>query len=64
MEEIAVIAFWELSDNGLDKFECSRHFYVPNPKKRMTRDIKGTELYNVLYVSPHNKDVFFFFEGP
>ena len=41
-----------------------RHFYVPNPKKRMVRDVGGTQLYEVLYSSVHNKDVFLFFEGP
>ena len=43
-EEIAVIAFWELSKDVEDKFECKRHFYVPNPKKRCVRDIEGTDL--------------------
>lgn len=43
-EEIAVIAFWELLQDGSEKFECKRHFYVPNPKKRCVQDIEGTDL--------------------
>ena len=66
-EEFAVIAFWDL-DPEQDVFSCTRHFYVPNPKKRMTRDVNGTQLYEILYLSKHgrnrDKEIFFFFEGP
>lgn len=66
-EEFAVIAFWALHET-VDKFKCIRHFYIPNPKKRMVKDVGGTELYEVLYLSNHssnkNKEIFFFFEGP
>ena len=48
-EEIAVIAFWDQNEGG--NFSCSRHFYVPNPKKRAVREVAGKELYEVLYLS-------------
>ena len=61
-EELAVIAFWDKIDGG--NYSCSRHFYVPNPKKRVVREVAGKELYEVLYLSKHCNDIFFFFEGP
>ena len=37
---------------------------MPNPKKRMVKDVGGTQLYQVLFTSEETKDVFLFFEGP
>ena len=31
--------------------------------KRVVKKVDGTELYQVLYVSEHTKDIFFFFKG-
>ena len=31
--------------------------------KRMVEKANGTELFQVLYSSPHSKDIFFFFKG-
>ena len=60
-EEFAVVAFWDLLPT--DVFQCSRFFIIPNPKVRIIRDVRGTLVYQVLYVSPHTKDIFFFWKG-
>ena len=65
-EDFAVIAFWDLNSED-NLFKCSRHFYVPCPKKRTVHELCGTEIHEFLFVSQHtrnaNKDVFFYFEG-
>ena len=61
-QEYAIVATWDL-DPDTDKFICSRFFLIPNPMKRMVKKASGTELFQVLYSSPHSKDVFFFFKG-
>lgn len=63
VEELALIAFWDLNKSK-NIFECSHHFYVPSPKKRNVKQVGNIEVYQVLYSSPHSKDVFFFFEAP
>ena len=61
-EEYAIVSFWDLEEQS-DKFVCVRFFLIPNPMKRMVMDSDGTQLYQVLYSSPHTNDVFFFFKG-
>lgn len=61
-EELAFVAFWDL-DTEQDKMVCQRFFIIPNPMKRMIEDKEGTVLYQVLYVSDHTNEVFFFFKG-
>lgn len=62
-QEYAIVSFWDLDEQGTDKFYCTRFFIIPNPMKRMVIDAEGTVLYQVLYSSPHNNEVFFFFKG-
>lgn len=61
-KEFGVVAFWDLSSED-DQFKCSRFFIAPNPMKRTIKDSQGTKLDQILYASPHNKEVFFFFKG-
>ena len=61
-ERYAVVAFWSLSDYS-DCQKCYRFFFVPNPSMRMIRKSEKSELYQILYSSAHNKDVFFYFKG-
>ena len=61
-KEYAVIGFWDL-DLESNKFKCSRFFITPSPLTRTISRSGDTELYQVLYSSPHNKEVFFFFRG-
>ena len=61
-KEYGVVAFWDLSQED-DRFKCTRFCLVPNPMKRTIKDSQGTKLEQVLYSSPHNKEVFFFFKG-
>ena len=61
-EEYALVAFWDF-DVQKDQMVCERFFMIPNPLKRMIQGKKGTELNQVLYVSEHTKEVFFFFKG-
>ena len=56
----AVVAYWAMFN---DCFECERFFFVPNPCKRMILKSEKAELSQVLYSSPHTKDVFLFFKG-
>ena len=58
----AQVAFWDL-DEEKNQMVCSRFFIVPNPMKRMIVGKHKTSLYEILYVSEHTKDVFFFFKG-
>ena len=60
--EFAVIAFWDLEPET-DNYYCSRYFIAPNPKSRIVAETAGTIVKEVLYVSHHTRDVFFFFEG-
>ena len=46
-----------------DTFKCNRFFVAPDPFKRTIRNCEETELHQVLYSSPHSKDVFFFYRG-
>ena len=61
-EEYAIMATWEL-EKQTNRFVCKRFFLIPNPMKRLVINASGTELYQILYSSPHTKDVFFFFKG-
>ena len=61
-QEFAVVAFWDYSQED-DQFKCTRFFIMPNPMKRTIKESEGTKLDQVLYSSPHNKEVFFFFKG-
>ena len=61
-EEMALVAFWDM-DKEKDVMICQRFFVVPNPMKRVVKKVDGTELCQVLYVSEHTKDIFFFFKG-
>ena len=61
-EEYAVIGFWDL-DLKSNSFKCSRFFIIPSPVTRVISMSLDTALHQVLYSSPHNKEVFFFFRG-
>ena len=61
-KDFAVVAFWDLKEVD-DTFKCTRFFIVPNPMKRTINESEGTKLEQVLYSSPHNKEVFLFFKG-
>ena len=61
-KELALVAFWDL-DPTKDQMVCKCYFMIPNPMKRMIKTADGTNMYQVLYVSQHTKDVFFFFKG-
>lgn len=61
-QEFATVAFWDL-DALTDQFNCTRFFIMPNPMKRTIQDVEDTQLDQVLFSSPHTKDVFFFFKG-
>ena len=43
-------------------FKCSRFFIIPDPVKRIIRDVGGTVVYQVLFVSEKTDDVFFFYD--
>ena len=60
--EYAIVGLWDL-DWEKDTLVCKRFFYIPNPLKRIVKNTDGTKLYQVLYVSEHTKEVFFFFKG-
>ena len=56
-----MVAFWDLHET--DVFNCTHFFKIPNPRKRIVRDVDGTILYQVLFTSQHTNDVFFFWKG-
>ena len=58
--EYAIIAHWSLHSED-DSFKCYNFFYVPSPYKRTIRKDADVELNQVLYSSPHTKDVYLFF---
>ena len=43
------MAFWDLDETNV--FVCSRFFIIPNPIKRIIRDVEGTVLHQVLFYS-------------
>ena len=55
------MAFWDLHET--DVFNCTHFFKIPNPRKRIVRDVDDTKLYQVLFTSQHTDDVFFFWKG-
>ena len=59
--EFAAIAFWDLTET--DVYKCSRFFVVPNPQKRVIKDVRGTLVYQVLFESSETHDIFFFWKG-
>ena len=61
-KEFAVVAFWDL-DPQTDVFKCTRFFIIPDPVKRIIRDVCGTVVYQVLFVSNKTDDVYFFFDN-
>jgi len=62
-KSFAVVGFWNLNSESDDTFTCNRFFIIPNPMSREVKSVSGTHLWQVLYSSPHTKDVFFFFKG-
>ena len=60
-KEFAVVSFWDLSHGGI--FVCNRFFLAPNPTKRVIKQTNGTTLEQMLFISDHTKDVFFFWRG-
>ena len=60
-EEIAIIGFWKLKEDGV--FRCIHSFEVPNPMKREVVDVQGTNLYEVLFRGDDGKEIFFMFDA-
>ena len=60
-KEFAVVAFWDLQKDT-DVFKCSRFFIIPDPVKRIIRELNETVVYQILFVSDKTDDVFFFWK--
>ena len=58
-KEVAIIAYWKQTPSHV--FKCYHYFYVPNPMKRVIKDVADATLHQMLYTGQKG-EIFFFYK--